>query len=115
MQRSCNDHNFILGQLLVAANQPDNIETYTCNPNEVKLCTCINDLTTAEFLGIKEELAYIILMGNPEEPFFSYGFDSDKTAVLYSNSREKIPDEFISTYFKKHAEIMNENVKLKIF
>ena len=33
--------NFILGQLLVAANQPNNIDEYHCKKNEVKLVTCI--------------------------------------------------------------------------
>ena len=31
------NHNFILGQLLVAANQPENINEYVCKKNEVKL------------------------------------------------------------------------------
>ena len=29
--------NFILGQLIVAANQPAQTETYSCKENEVKL------------------------------------------------------------------------------
>ena len=31
------NQNFILGQLIVAANQPKDITTYNCNENEVKL------------------------------------------------------------------------------
>ena len=30
-------HNFIIGQLLVAANQPEDISTYECKDNETKL------------------------------------------------------------------------------
>lgn len=48
------NHNFILGQLLIAANYPDNVETYACNRNAVKLYTCIYDLTSCEFQGVKE-------------------------------------------------------------
>ena len=33
--------NFILGQLLVAANQPENIDEYVCKKNEVKFFVCI--------------------------------------------------------------------------
>ena len=29
------NHNFILGQLVVAANQPKNIDTHNCKKNEV--------------------------------------------------------------------------------
>lgn len=48
-----NHHNFILGQFVVAANQLVDISNYTCQPNEVKLHTCIYDLTTCDFQGLK--------------------------------------------------------------
>ena len=31
-------NNFIIGQLIIAANQPKDIDTYVCSKNEVKLC-----------------------------------------------------------------------------
>ena len=62
----CN-HNFILGQLIVAANQPSDINAYECKENEVKLWCCIYDLTTGEFQGVREQLAYINLRGDKEE------------------------------------------------
>ena len=102
------NHNFILGQLIVAANQPSDINAYECKENEVKLCCCIYDLTTREFQGVRAQLAYIVLRGDKEEVFFSYGFDSSKSKVLYSYSKNKIPDAFVSTAFKKHSEIRNE-------
>ena len=37
-------HNFIIGQLIVAANQPSQIDQYVCNDNEVKLFTCLYDM-----------------------------------------------------------------------
>ena len=41
--------------------------------------------------------------------FFSYGYSEKKSLVLYSVAKEKIPNAFISTCFKKHfPEIMNE-------
>ena len=103
------NHNFILGQIIIAANQPEDISNYVCAPNEVKLYTCIYDLTNSEFQVVTEQLAYIVLRGDAEEVIFSYGFDSAKAKVLYSVSKEKIPDAFVSTCFKKHfSEIMNE-------
>ena len=42
--------------------------------------------------------------------FFSYGFDSAKAHVLYSFSKQKIPDAFVSTVFKKQY---HETIKEK--
>ena len=101
--------NFIIGQLIFAANQPKDISSYTCQPNETKLLSCVYDLESGEFKGIREQLAYIVLRGDDHEIFFSYGFDKSKSKVLYSYSKQQIPDAFISTSFKKHFnEIVNE-------
>ena len=70
--------NFILGQLTVATNQRADIENYSRKANEVKLHTYIYDLTTGEFQELKTELAFIVLRGDTNELFFSYGFDPDK-------------------------------------
>ena len=103
------NQNFITGQLIFAANQPKEIETYQCLPYEVKLLSCVYDLETGEFKGIREQLAYIVLRDDEYEIFFSYGFDKNKSKILYSFSKQQIPDAFISTSFKKHFnEIMNE-------
>ena len=46
----------------------------------------------------------------------SYGLDAEKASVLYSSSKQKIPDAFISTSFKKHySEIMNESRETEDF
>ena len=100
--------NFIIGQLIFAANQPKDISEYGCLPNEVKLLSCVYDLESGEFKGVCQQLAYIILRGDDQE-IFSYGFDKSKSKVLFSYSKQQIPDAFISTSFKKHFnEIMNE-------
>ena len=101
--------NFILGQLIVAAKQPAQIETYSCKENEVKLHTCLYDLTTGEFKGLQTELAFIMLREDSNQSFFSYGFDPDKSFVLYSTSKQNISDAFISRAFRKHySQIINE-------
>ena len=101
--------NFIIGQLIFAANQPKDILQYECLPNEVKLLSCVYDLETGEFKGVRLQLAYIILRGDEQELFLSYGFDKSKSKVLYSYSKQQIPDAFVSTSFKKHFnEILNE-------
>ena len=101
--------NFILGQLIIAANQPKDIKEHKCAENEVKLLSCVYDLESGEFKGVRLMLAYIVLRGDEDEVFFSYGYDKIKSKVLYCYSKQQIPDAFISTSFKKHVnEIMNE-------
>ena len=63
------NHNFIIGQIILEANQPEDISTYECAPNVVKLYTCIYDINTGEFKGVRE--SYIILCGDDEEVFLS--------------------------------------------
>ena len=101
--------NFIIGQLIFAANQPNDISEYVCLPNEVKLLSCVYDLESGEFKGVRLQLAYIVLRGDEHEIFFSYGYEKSKSKVLYSYSKQQIPDAFTSTSFKKHFnEIINE-------
>ena len=75
------NQNFILGQLIAAANQPKDIATYECNESEVKL-------DSGEFKGIREQLAYNVLRGDKNEIFFSYGFEKSKSQILYSYSKQ---------------------------
>ena len=57
------------------------------------------------------QLAYIILCGDIEEPFFSYGYNDEKSKVLYSAAKDRMPNATILTCFKKHFhEIMNERL-----
>ena len=102
-------HNFIIGQIIVAANHPSQIDQYVYKDNEVKLFTCLYDIQTGEFLGLKSEIAFIVLRGDEREVFLSYGFGGEKASILYSSSKQKIPATFISTAFRKHySKIMNE-------
>ena len=77
-------HNFIISQLIVAANQPSQIDQYICKDNEVELFTCMYDLKTDEFLGLS-----LLRMG-----FFaaapknlSHIFYNDETWQLYLTQR----------------------------
>ena len=77
------NHNFILRQLIVAANQPKDIKTYVRENNETKLIVCIYDQVTGDFF------AYIILRGDDMECFFSYGYNDKNLKVLYSAAKDK--------------------------
>ena len=65
--------------MITTANQPKDIATYECNENEVKLLCCIYDLDSGTFKGIREQLAYIVLRGDKNKIFFSYGFEKSKS------------------------------------
>ena len=102
-------HNFIIGQLIVAANQPADINEYSFKENEVKFLCCVYDLETGNFKGLRAMLAYIVLRGDSDEVFFSYGYSKAKSSVLYSYAKQQIPDTFIATSFKRHfQEVVNE-------
>ena len=101
--------NFILGQIIVAANQPKNTDEHVCLENEVKLLSCVYDIESGDFKGVRLMLAYIVLRGDEDEVFLSYGYNKTKSKILYSYSKQQIPDAFTSTSFNKHySEIMNE-------
>ena len=85
-------HNFIIGQLIIAANQPKDIDTYVCSKNEVKLLSCVYDIESGQFKGIRKQMAFIVLRGDPDETFLSYGFDKIKSKLLYSFSKQQIPN-----------------------
>ena len=73
------------------------------------MITCLYDNSTGQFNGLALPLAYIVLHGDFEESFFSNGVDEQKSTVLYSVSKERIPNAFVSTCFKKHLrEILDE-------
>ena len=97
-------HNFVIGQLIIAANQPKDITTYICSKNEVKLLSCVYEIETGQFKGIREQLAFIVLRGDDDETFLSYGFNKIKSKLLYSFSKQQIPNAFVSVAFKKHFE-----------
>ena len=75
-------HNFIIGQLIVVANQPPKIDQYFFKDNEVELYTCMYNLQTGEFLGLRCEVAFIVLREDKRELFLSNGFDSKKSSIL---------------------------------
>ena len=102
-------HNFIIGQMIIAANQPKDILNYVCLEKEVKLLSCVYDIETGQFKGIREQMAFIVLRGDVDETFLSYGFDKQKSKLLYSFSKQQIPNAFVSVAFKKHFQRIMSN------
>ena len=61
---------FILGQLVQAANPPEDISTYQLNKGEVKMVRPKQNPNTGEFLGLYETVGFIVVGGSPKELFF---------------------------------------------
>ena len=74
-------------------------------------CCPIYDVNTGEFLGIEKRLAAIAIRGDPDKCFLSYGYDPQKTKILFSNFKRNIPNIFQSTAFKKYHQLLKSNNK----
>ena len=58
------------------------------------------NIETEEFKGLQKWLAYIMVQGDEDEMFLSYGFDGDKSNVLYSSYKLILLNIFQGTSFK---------------
>ena len=103
------DH-VILGQISAAANSPDDMKTYECAENEVKLVAPFYNEQTGEVLGLRKSLGFINLRGDEEDAFFNYGFSKNKSKVLYAAQKMVTSKVFSGTVFKRHR---NEMLKEK--
>lgn len=63
-------NHIIPGQIITAANSPDDIEPYQHVENEVKLVRPLYNEQTGEFLGLRKSLTFINVHGEEEESFF---------------------------------------------
>ena len=110
--------NFILCHLVIAGNGSENIDSYECKKNEVKLFCPIYGHNKRNISWFKNSISilYIILSGDSEEAFFSYGYNKEKSTLLYSFGEERILNVITSTAFKKHLnEILHERRTSKEF
>ena len=55
-----------------------------------------------------------MIQGDPDEVFYSYGYDHERSKVLYSSFKQPLPNIFQGTAFKKHVPQLIEEKKLKI-
>ena len=85
---------------------PEYFDTYECRADEVKLCVPLYNVETEEFSDIQNWLAHIMVRGDEYEMFLSYGYDKDKSNVLYSTYKQILPNIFQGTSFKKHNPML---------
>ena len=93
---------YIVGQIVPLLNQPESLDEYTPLENEVKICHAKYDTVTGQFLGLENCLGYLTVRGDKHENFFDYGFSKEKSKVLYSTHKMKIPNSFSTTIFNQH-------------
>ena len=98
--------NVILVQILPYANIPDDVENYELKEDEVFLVCPVYDRETSKFKGTETRVALIIVRGDENECFLSYGYDPDKSSQLYSSFKQELPNVFTSTTFKKFNDFL---------
>ena len=96
----------VLGQIIPMRNCSPDIDGYVCEKNEVKMYVPMCDLATGSFKGIEKTIGYIMVRGDTDEVFLSYGYDKTKSVLLYSTFKQALPSIFQGTSFKKHNEML---------
>ena len=87
-------------------NNPENIEEYECLPNEFKMKVPLYNNDKGDFLGLKKRLAFIMVRGDQDKAFFSYGYDKAKSKKHYSLSKKVLLNMFSGACFKKHQDFL---------
>ena len=96
----------IRGQLICVKNLPEDFHNYECKSDEVELCVPLCNFETGEFKDFHDWLAYIMVRGDEDEMFLSYGCDKDESDILYSTFKQILPNIFQGTSFKKHNPML---------
>ena len=87
-------------------NPPSDIKNYKLKDREVKYLRPRYNPETGEFLGIYETISFLVARGDPFEIFLNYGFDLEKSKILYSTFRKKIPTSYCGTMFNRHKQMI---------
>ena len=97
---------FALGQIVEAVNPAGNILTCVIKENEVKMIRPKYNAETGQFLGLYETVGFMVVRESPDEVFFNFGFNKDKSKVLYLHHRTRIPNYFSGTIFNRHRAMI---------
>ena len=98
----------ILGQIMPLAN-PDpsiDLDNYEFKDNECLLYVPLYNTETGLFKGLGKKLGYISLRGDKSEAFYSYGYDKERSKLLYCTMKQPLPNIFQCTSFKKHKDFL---------
>ena len=104
----------MLGQIHESANRPSDIQSYVCKEDEVKYFRPKYDRDTGKFLGLYETVGFLVVPGDLPEVFLSYGCDTEKSKVSYSNFKHKILSSFSGTLFNSHIKLIEKSNELEM-
>ena len=97
----------VLGGLILANNCPD-LDNYKLKENEVIPYVPLYNTKNGYFRGVKKWLAYIMVWGDSDETFSSYGCDQERSKIMYFSFEHPLPNIFQGTIFKKHTKRIKE-------
>ena len=66
---------------------------------------------TDHFRGVKKWFAFTMIRGEQDEVFYFYGYDEERSKILYSSFNYPLPNIFQGTAFKKHAKMLIKKKK----
>ena len=95
------DH-FIVGQIIELSNLAQDVSSCTLKENEVKMVRPRYDPEAGEFKSLYETIGYLVLRDSPKKVVLNYGFDREKSKVLHSSCRRRIPNSLSGTMFNRH-------------
>ena len=75
---------FIIGQIILLLHQPKNIDDYVLKENEVEILRPRYYLSTGEFLGLENCIAFLTVCNDQQEQLFDYGYTKENSKILYS-------------------------------
>ena len=90
----------VLGQFVSLKNSPVDLDE--SDRRYVKVYRPSYDHQSGKFLGVKENIVYIMVRNEEQETFFAYGYDAEHASILYCYSRECMPNVFRGTAFNTH-------------
>ena len=83
---------------------------------EMLMSTTDDDTTNGHFNSVKKWLGYIMVRGDKDELFFCYGYNKEKSMVLFPSCKQALPNIFQGTSFKKHNQMLpSSNDDFSIF
>ena len=99
-----------MGQIIALRNpSPESEKEIVENDQLVRFYVPVYDNSNGNFLGVNESVGYVMVRGDPDETFWSYGYDEEKSNLLYDFSKQPMSNVFKGTCINCHSnEILNE-------
>ena len=91
-----------------------NLDTYVLKENEVITYCPVYSKSTGLYGGLTKKLGYITLRGDDRKRFYSYGYNKEKSSLLYCSMKTPLPNIFSCTAFKKHLNYLFDQNQAKV-